>query len=169
MDVIALWTVGPAYLATFHDTLEDEELNPYQVGQSHPPYEIRAKALIDASNRLGWEVATQGLTKQVADWSRSHWRKERNNQYVAYASPDLVRGCVTSVIITCETLALPRCTAETLDAIQKKLKQSEIPDLGSEVLLAAWMQCQQMDNDSFDAWESDVVRELAQAVIPEIR
>jgi len=58
MDVIALWTTGPAYLATFHDILEDEELNPYLVGQSHPPYEIRANALIDASNRLGWENYT---------------------------------------------------------------------------------------------------------------
>ena len=169
MDVIALWTTGPAYLATFHDILEDEELNPYHVGQSHPPYEIRANALIDASNRLGWEDYTQGLTERVAHWSRSHWRKERNNRYVACASPDLVRGCVTSVITTCETLSLPRCSGETLDAIQKKLNQSETPDLGSEVLITAWMQCQQMDTDSFNAWESSVVRELAQAVIPEIR
>src|SRR5712691_5868169 len=51
MDVIALWTTGPAYLATFHDILEDEELNPYLVGQSHPPYEIRANALIDLTFR----------------------------------------------------------------------------------------------------------------------
>jgi hypothetical protein len=68
MDVIALWTAGPAYLATFQDTLEDEELNPYQVGQSHPPYEVRANALIDASKRLGWEDAAQGLIKQVAQF-----------------------------------------------------------------------------------------------------
>lgn len=169
MDVIALWTTGPAYLATFHDTLENDALNPYQVGQSHPSYEIRANALIDASNRLGWEDSAHGLTERVAHWGRSHWQKERNNRYIACASPDLVRGCVTSVITTCEALSLPRCSADTLDAIQKKLNQGETPDLGSEVLIAAWMQWQQMDKHSFDAWESNVVRELAQAVIPEIR
>jgi hypothetical protein len=168
MDVIALWTTGPAYLATFQDTLEDEALNPYQVGQSHPPYEVRANALIDASHRLDWEGAAQGLRKQVTHWGRSPWRKERNNRYVAYASPDLVQGCVTSVIATCETLSLPRCSTETLDGIQKKLDQGECPDLGSEVLIAAWLQYQQMDKDSFDAWESSVVKELTQAVIPEI-
>ena len=169
MDVIALWTTGPAYLATFHDILEDEELNPYLVGQSHPPYEIRANALIDASNRLGWENYTQSLTDQVAHWRQSHWWKERNNRYVACASPDLVRGCVTSVIAACETLSLPRCTGETLKGIQEKLNCGETPDFGSEVLIAAWMQWQHMDKDSFSAWESSVVRELAQAVMPEIR
>ena len=160
MDVIALWTTGPAYLATFHDILEDEELNPYLVGQSHPPYEIRANALIDTSNRLGWENYTQNLTDQVAHWRQSHWWKERNNRYVACASPDLAQGCVTSVITACETLSLPRCSGETLKVIQEKLNRGEIPDLGSEVLIAAWMQWQHMDKDSFSAWESSVVREL---------
>jgi hypothetical protein len=169
MDVIALWTTGPAYLAAFHDILDDEARNPYQLGQSHPPYEIRVNALIDASNRLGWEDYTQDLAERIAHWHRSHWRKERNNQYVACASPDLVRGCVTSVITTCETLSLPRCSGETLDAIQKKLHQDETPDWGAEVLIAAWLQCQQMDNDSFNAWESRVIRQLAQTVIPESR
>ena len=83
--------------------------------------------------------------------------------------PDLVRGCVTSVIAACETLSLPRCTGETLKGIQEKLNCGETPDFGSEVLIAAWMQWQHMDKDSFSAWESSVVRELAQAVMPEIR
>jgi len=41
--------------------------------------------------------------------------------------------------------------------------------LGSEVLIAVWMQWQQLDKTSFNTWESSVIRELAQAVIPEIR
>jgi hypothetical protein len=169
MDVIALWTTGPAYLAAFHDVLDDEACNPYQLGQSHPPYEIRANALIDASNQLGWEDYTQDLVERIAYWHRSHWRKERNNQYVACASPDLVQECVTSAITTCEALSLPRCSGETLEAIQSKLHQGEPPDWGAEVLIAAWLQCQQMDNDSFNAWESSVIRQLAQTVIPESR
>ncbi len=169
MDVIALWTTGPAYLATFQEILEDEALNPYQVGKSHPPYEVRVNALIDASNHLGWKHYTRDLAKRVAHWRRSHWQKERNNLYVACASPDLVRGSVTSAIKACETLSLPRCTKETLESIRKKLDQGETPDLGSEVLISAWLQYQQMDTDHFNAWERDVVRELAQAVIPEIR
>jgi hypothetical protein len=169
VDVIALWTTGPAYLATFQDTLENEAPNPYQVGQSHPPYEVRANALIDASGRLGWEDYTHGLSERVAYWRQSHWREERNNRYVACASADLVRGCVTSAISVCEVLSLPKCSGETLKAVREKLDQGETPDWGSEVLIAAWLQCRQMDKDSFSAWESKAVRELAQAVIPEIR
>jgi hypothetical protein len=30
--------------------MEVDELNPYQLGQSHPRYKIRAKALIDAAD-----------------------------------------------------------------------------------------------------------------------
>jgi hypothetical protein len=169
MDVIALWTTGAAYLDTFLDALDNEAPNPYQVGQDHPPYEIRANALIDASIRLGWEAYTQGLTARVACWRRSPWQKERDNRYVAYANPDLMRDCVTSAISACETLSLPRCSAETLTVIQKKLDQGETPDLGSEVIIAAWLQYQQMDTDAFTTWERRVISELAQAVIPEIR
>src|SRR4030095_17262130 len=97
-------------------------------GQSHPTYEIRANALIDASSRLGWEDYSQGLAERVAHWCRSHWRKERNNRYVACASPALVQSCITSTITACETLSLPGCSKETIKAIQKKLNRGETPD-----------------------------------------
>ena len=64
---------------------------------------------------------------------------------------------------------LANSSRETLKGIQEKLNCGETPDFGSEVLIAAWMQWQHMDKDSFSAWESSVVRELAQAVMPEIR
>ena len=169
MDMIALWTVGPAYLATFQDTLDNEAPNPYQVGQSHPPYEVQTNALIDASVRLGWEDETQGLTERVTNWRRSDWRHERDNRYVAYANPDLVRGCVTAALSTCEILSLPQCSTWTLTAIRDKLSQGETTDFGSELLIAAWLQCQQMDTDDFNAWERRVISELTHAVIPEIR
>jgi hypothetical protein len=159
MDVIALWTTGPTYLATFQDTLENEALHPYQVGQSHPPYEVRANALVDASTRLGWKDYTQGLTQRVAHWRQSPWRTERNNRYVACANPDLVRGCVSAAINICEVLSLPRCSEETLKAIQQKLDQDQTPDFGSELLIAAWLQWQQM-GDNFSIWENRVLSEL---------
>jgi hypothetical protein len=169
MDMIALWTVGPAYLATFQDTLDTKAPNPYQVGQSHPPYAVRTHALIDASIRLGWEDYTQGLTEKVTNWQRSDWRHERDNRYVAYANPDLVRSCVTAALSTCEILSLPPCSAGTLTTIQEKLAQGETPDFGSELLITAWLQCQQMDTDHFNAWERHVISELAHTVIPEIQ
>jgi hypothetical protein len=54
-------------------------------------------------------------------------------------------------------------------AIREKLAQGETPDFGSELLIASWLQCQQMDIEHFNAWEKDIIRELTQAVIPEIR
>jgi hypothetical protein len=169
MDIIALWTAGPAYLATFQDVMENDALHPYKVEQNHPPYEVRANALIDASSRLGWKDYAQDLAERLAHWRKSPWREERNNRYVACASQGLVRGCVSSAISVCEALSLPRCTAETLKTVRQNLDHGEIPDFGSEVLIAAWLQWQQMDADCFNAWEREIISELAQAVMPETR
>ena len=69
VDVISLWLSGPAYLAALQDVMEADDLNPYQLGQSHPPYEIRAKALIDAAGRLGWAYYTGAIQCLLDRWS----------------------------------------------------------------------------------------------------
>lgn len=58
VDVIALWTCGPSYLAALHDVMDDANLDPYQLGQSHPPYALRAQVLVQAAAALGWAYYT---------------------------------------------------------------------------------------------------------------
>ena len=87
VDVISLWLSGPAYLAAIQDVMEADDLNPYQLGQSHPPYEIRAKALIDAAARLGWAYYTGTIQCLLDRWLSTAPANERTNVHVACADP----------------------------------------------------------------------------------
>lgn len=158
VDLIALWTCGPAYLATFYDVLDDAQLDPYQVGQSHPPYEVRAKALIHAAGELGWSAHCQNLSEVIRKWGRSDWHRGRNNQYAALASPVLIAACSDIAIKTCGALRLPKCTPDTVQAVGLKLSRGETPDLGSELILAAWLTRENKDEPAYVEWEKAVIR-----------
>ena len=75
VDMIALWTCGPAYLASFEDVVGRPQTNPYEITQDHPPYEVRVRALVDASHCLGFGNHTQGLTAILKAWAKSNWRQ----------------------------------------------------------------------------------------------
>ena len=109
VDVISLWLSGPAYLAALQDVMEDDGLNPYQLGQSHPPYQVRATALIDAAGRLGWAYYTGAIQSLLDRWSSNVPATNSTNLHVACADPRLfsrshllrysdMRGTVTSAL-----------------------------------------------------------------------
>jgi hypothetical protein len=158
VDLIALWTCGPAYLATLNDVLDDPQVDPYQVGQSHPPYEVRARALIQAASELGWSAQCHNLSEAIQKWTRSEWHRGRNNQYAALASPSLVAACTDTALKTCEVLCLPKCTPDTVQALRQKLARSETPDLGTELILAACLVRENNDEPAYVDWERRVVR-----------
>lgn len=158
VDLIALWTCGPAYLATFNDVLDDPQVDPYQVGQSHPPYEVRARALIQAAKELGWSTQCHNLSEAIQKWSRSDWHRGKNNQYAALASPSVVATCADISLKTCEALRLPKCTPTTVEALDQKLSRSETLDLGSELILAAWIVREKSDEPAYVEWEKAVIR-----------
>lgn len=158
VDLIAFWTCGPAYLATFHDVLDDPQLDPYQVGQSHPPYEVRLRALVYAAEVLGWSAHCENLSEVIQRWGRSDWQRGRNNQYAALARQPLVVGCTETALKTCEALALPKCTPHSLLALNKKLSRGETPELGSELIVAAWLTRENKDEASYNDWEKSVIR-----------
>lgn len=158
VDLIALWTCGPAYLATFNDVLDDPQVDPYQVGQSHPPYEVRARALIQAAKELGWSTQCHTLSEAIQKWSRSDWHRGKNNQYVALASPALVAACADIALKTCEVLHLPKCTPSAVEALHQKLGRGETPDLGSELILAAWIVREKSNELAYLEWEKATVR-----------
>ena len=75
-DMIAFWTCGPAYVAALFDVLEYDGLNPYKIGPGHPPYEVRANALLYAGESLGWEAYLSDLRDIVGRWRvSSTWRR----------------------------------------------------------------------------------------------
>ena len=94
MDLVALWTCGPAYLAAFCDELEDKDLEPYFINRQHPPYAVRAEALLQANQKLGWREYGKGIKKQLREWSTSHHKKRSRYDYTSLTDPVLIESCV---------------------------------------------------------------------------
>ena len=64
-------------------------------------------------------------------------------------------------VAACTALGLPRVTPAAMEEINRMLDRGTTPDLGSELLLAAWLQRNRSDEESFAAWERVMVEELS--------
>ena len=107
VDVIALWTCGSAYLAALHDVMDEGNLNPYQLGQSHPPYEVRARAMIEVATQLGWAYYTGDFQDLIDRWPTTVWAQDKTNLYAACADTRLVQGSVSAALETCRSFSAP--------------------------------------------------------------
>jgi hypothetical protein len=157
VDVISLWLSGPAYLAALQDVMEADALDPYQLGQSHPPYEIRARALIDASAQLGWAYYTGAIQNLVDRWSAPS-ASDTRNLHVACADPRLLSGVIAAALKTCETLSLPCCTPDRIAVLEGEQGQS--PDFGTDLILAAWLTRNRSTEAAYEEWERMVINRL---------
>lgn len=166
MDIIALWTCGPAYLAIFQDVVQEGTKDPYLITQEHPPYAVRVEALIKTAERLGWSDYTRDLNRVVKEWRRSRWSTGLTNRYVALADSRLVDACVSCVLDACEKLSLPKCNAKEIERVRGLLRRGEVPAFGTELILAAWLVEQQKGESGFEQWKRATVRELAGSITP---
>lgn len=164
MDMVALWACGPAYLAVFQETVEDQAKDPYLISKEHPPYAMRVDALIKAAERLGWTAYTGELKQIVKEWPGSRRGRNLNNRYVALADARLVDACVSCTLSACEKLSLPKCDADEVKRVSALLRRGETPGFGTELILAAWLVERQLDEGAYERWERATVRNLAASI-----
>jgi hypothetical protein len=157
VDVISLWLTGPAYLAALQDVMEADDLDPYQLGQSHPPYEIRARALIDAAGRLGWAYYTGAIQCLLDRWSSTAPANERTNLHVACADPRLLSSTISVAIQTCKALSLPCCTPARIAVLEDRQRQGQPLELGTDVIVAAWLTRSRSTEAEYEIWERAVI------------
>ncbi len=165
MDIVALWTCGPAYLSAFCDELEDQDLDPYLVNQQHPPYAVRAEALLQASWRLKWHEYGGGIREQLLKWSKFHHKKRIRYDYTSLTDPVLIESCVDCALNACEAYQLPKCDMRHIDKVREILRKNEIPEFGVDLIIAAWMM-ERWDKNSYQQWEVDVVHRLYESIMP---
>ncbi len=158
MDIVALWTCGPSFLAAFQDEIEDETKNPYLVDKVHPPYAVRAIALLKAGKALGWQEHTQKIRGILEHWRKSKSAKQVDNSYLALSEPLLTEGVVACAQATCHSLSLPKCTPTEIERIKGLLVHDEIPDFGVDLIIAAWLVREQEDEETFSRWETAKIR-----------
>jgi len=162
IDVIALWTCGPAYLASFQDEVERPQTNPYEITQDHPPYEVRLGALLDASRDVGFYDYGEGLLAVRKGWGKSRWRSARDNRFATLADRALAGECVRAAFRFCESMKLTKWTTARLDVCRKRLDDEASLELGVDLLLSARMVFNEQGEPAFDDWERKTVRRLAQ-------
>ena len=107
-DLIAFWVLGASYLAALEDLLGDGSLNPYQVSNVHPPYEVRVTALMRAASRLRLTEHTTGLQKLLGVWTASKWRSQKTNRYRSLAAVEVIDALIDGTFRFCEQLSLRR-------------------------------------------------------------
>lgn len=165
MDLTALWTCGPAYLTAFHEEIDGSDLNPYLIGQEHPPYAVRVAALILACRQLGWMHEADEFGKLIRQWQRSTRHKRIGNRYVALANENLIAECARSAIETCRHHNLPKCDKQTIAHVKAKLNRNETPNWGAELIIAAWLKYE-LNRADYEVWQQTVIRELLDSLTP---
>jgi hypothetical protein len=160
-DCIALWIFGPAYLACFEDVLDNASLNPYELTQSHPPYFVRANALLDGARLLGWNDAA--LRRRIAGWADSKWRDSKSNRLLSLAKPELTSVCVSAALQTCQILQLANCTCEGLNAMLGTSARRP-PEFGVKLVLEAYVMFKECGEQAYLDWQAPAVQQLADTV-----
>jgi hypothetical protein len=164
IDIISVWTCGPAYLACFQDAVEQQNMNPYEVTQTHPPFVVRADALVSAARRLGLQTYTGKLQRLTDEWRRPQWSRRRDSKFLSLARPELINICTNVAISFCESLNLEMCTPERLERLPQSLAKYTLDDIGLDLLLFAWFIFETKGEDEYSEWESRTVKGLAKLI-----
>ena len=162
---MALWSCGPAFLAAYDDSLDGQ--HAHIVNDVHPPYEIRTAAVIEAAKRLGWTNSTGSLATRLENWTHDD-TEARNDVFLALRSDELINGVVAAALAVCDALGLPRCDSEAVLDVEKTLDGGVIPSFGRQIILAAWLKYEGLQEDAvrYHEWERTNVDALARQVTP---
>ncbi len=162
IDVIALWTCGPAYLAAFQDEHEQVE-DPFIIELTHPPVELRTYALLHAARKLGWHKYLKELEQIQKDWYR-RVPSSIGNQYRLLHNHELVTQCVDAALAYCKSSRIPRLKLEDLNKMRLNLQRENDFSEGIELIVAAWLVYHE-NEECYDDWEEQTFNKLADEIM----
>jgi hypothetical protein len=165
-DLIAAWVLGPAYLAALADLLDDSNRNPYQISSVHPPYAVRAGALLRAAQRLGFASEAEDLVERVNSLGASQWRSHKTNRFLFLADTALIDGIVDCAFHFCKELRLREWSKERMAQLAEGLESSTSADLGTDLLLIAGLAFSRYGEQRYTEWEVNFVRLSADSLRP---
>ncbi len=102
-------------------------------------------------------------------WRLSEHSDERTNDYLVLADNELITAAVTAALAVYDESKLPRATPERVRELGASVAAGETPELGSELLIAAWLAENQLGDTEFDSWQAAVIKDLAESVTLECR
>jgi len=165
IDVIALWTCGPAYIDTLTHYLREHYDDKFQIEPSHPPATLRGDVLARAARRLGWSNHVEELETIVDDWMDEG--PPSFNRYQSLTDDRIVESCLDAAFDYCDTVELPRLTQNDLSRIENQLEQRE-ELTGTDLIVGAWIVDQRRDEEANDRWEKNVFRSYVEDLRKEV-
>lgn len=161
VDVIALWTLGPAYLEAYEFEHADVP-DPYLLEQSHPPVELRTRAMINAAKKLGWKMEVQKLEALTDQWKIP---QSIRNKYLSLNQIDLIDGAINAAVDYCATLKIPKITPSDIDRIQGMIEDDFIPEESADIIIGAYLVYRKGET-VYETWESKVYKILVGEIKP---
>ncbi len=161
IDLISLWICGPVYLHCMENHLTNDYPNPYLIDQGHPPYAVRAEALIKGAQQLGLGAYTTGLKGVVAGWDTSKWHLKEDNHFIALANPEIIEACTRAAFGFCKSLKLTVCSAQRVEGLRTRTTSPDAVDFGLDLLLIARTVFEEKHEQAYNDWERAVIERLA--------
>jgi len=162
IDVIALWSCGPAYLAAFQD--EHEKIDkPFIIESTHPPAELRTYALLQAARRLGWDRYLQELEQMQQNWYQKI-PASIGNEYRSLRNTELIEGCLEAAFDYCKYIKIPPLRPEDLELRRFSLQQKADFSHGIELIVASWLVYHENEAYYRD-WEERTLNQLINEIL----
>lgn len=161
-DAIALWTCGPAFIATLADHIGDATLTAHPLDHDHPSHDVRRLALVAAARALGWDQHITPLASPPGQPDQSG-PVPRRPPRVHVINDKLIRHVLLAAFATCRSLRLPRCTPDDLDSLQTRPNPNPHSSFGIALFLAARLYYQQHGRSAYEGWERKTVAALAES------
>jgi hypothetical protein len=153
MDIIALWSCGPAYLCAFLDEVERENLDMFQISPVHPPYTVRISAFLYACSILKLGEHAGALQALSVSLSQHYPNKLRQ-----LAPDELIFAAVEAGLAVCNSLEIREW--RYFDRGGPGSVAPDAYELGVALLLEAWRVRNQVDEESYSTWERKVIGTL---------
>jgi len=163
VDVIALWSLGPAYIEAF----ESEHTNvsdPFLIEQGHPPVELRTRALVETANKLGWKNETQKLKASIKLW-RDDLPQLIRNRYISLSQIGLINAAINVTTDFCTTAKIPRLDTPQMERIIGLINDNIVPEESVEIIFGAFL-VYEKDETIYENWEANIYQTLVNEIKP---
>ncbi len=163
IDALGLWSCGPAYLNSFY--VDHEHADPFIVRTDHPPVAIRTYALIESAKKLGWNDYTKPLLSTLKIWDRNIPDSE-HNRYKTLRDKGLIDSYINKAYDYYSEIGIPRLGDQDIERISNQVTDIDSPVLPVDMIVKAWLVYREKGDTAYQAWEEDIVKQIAEMVIP---
>ncbi|MBX3176853.1 MAG: hypothetical protein KF886_05810 [Candidatus Hydrogenedentes bacterium] len=156
-DAVTVWTLGPAFLAAFIDTVENP--HPFHTNAKHPSYEMRTMSLLNLAEKLGWSSHVEEMKNLLEKWTHLYGSTVTND-YLQQRRASILDAAAIDTFNLCERLQLPLCDQSMITQVTRDFESSAKLEFNSKLLLFAWQAERSLTKSEYRDWERSALHQL---------